>query len=359
MIPPKNAGLAAVVKNGVRQGYTSCCAWEMPKVLNQYGGYLPLHQSVRMHSPYNKQQEVCTVVDAAKPASPFLKWAGGKSQILHEIRKRYPAELGKSIDKYAEPFVGGGAVLFDVLARYTLSEVYISDVNRELIHTYIHIRDRKDEFIHALRNLETEYLNADTDARSTIYYRNRNHFNMLKTGQSTATELSALFIFLNRTCFNGLYRVNRHGAFNVPQGSYKNPTICDEANIRAVSDALRNVEIVCGDYSKARGFIDERTFAYFDPPYRPLSSTASFTAYANDGFGDEQQIALAQFIDEMSERGSWVVASNSDPTNTDDNDDFLDRLYAKHEISRIAASRAINSVGNGRGRIRELLIANG
>jgi DNA adenine methylase len=151
--------------------------------------------------------------------------------------------------------------------------------------------------------------------------------------------------------------VNAHGAFNVPQGSYKNPTICDERNLLRASEKLRNVVIVCADYKESRGFIDKNTFAYFDPPYRPLSATANFTAYADDGFGDEQQIELARFIDEAGERGAWVVASNSDPTNTDDSDDFLDRLYARHEITRIKASRAINSVGNGRGRIRELLIA--
>ena len=298
------------------------------------------------------------MICASKRASPFIKWAGGKSQILTEIRKRYPSELGKSILKYAEPFVGGGAVLFDVLAQYTLSAVYISDINRELIHTYKCVRDRADELISALRGLEKEYLQANENERSIFYYRNRTRFNTLKAKLSTSTELAVLFIFLNRTCFNGLYRVNGHGVFNVPQGSYKKPKICDETNIYAVSNALREVEIICGDYCNAREFIDEYTFAYFDPPYRPLSATASFTAYANNGFDDRQQTELARFIDEMSERGAWVVASNSDPTNTDDGDDFLDRLYSRHEITRITATRAINSVGNRRGQIRELLIAN-
>jgi DNA adenine methylase len=286
---------------------------------------------------------------------PFLKWAGGKSQILDSIRSKYPAGLGATITKYAEPFIGGGAVLFDILGRYNLKEVYISDINRELIRTYISIRDNIDEMIGSLKNLEMHYLTADDDVRKEIYYMARDRFNVLKSMGIESVELASLFIFLNRTCFNGLYRVNSHGAFNVPQGSYKNPTICDERNLLAASEKLQGVTIACSDYKESRGFIDNNTFAYFDPPYRPLSVTANFTAYANNGFGDKQQIELAQFINEISDCGAWVVASNSDPTNTDDGDDFFDRLYAKHEIIRIMASRAINSVGNRRGHIRELL----
>jgi len=289
---------------------------------------------------------------------PFLKWAGGKSQILNSIRSKYPAGLGDSITKYAEPFGGGGAVLFDILGRCNMREIYISDINRELIQTYTAIRDNIGELVYSLKNLEQQYLIAGDDVRKEVYYSARDRFNVLKSMGVESVELAALFIFLNRTCFNGLYRVNAHGAFNVPQGSYKSPTICDKRNLLAVSEKLQGVMIKYADYKDSRAFIDKRTFAYFDPPYRPLSATASFTAYANDGFNDEQQIELARFIDEMSERGAWVVASNSDPTNTDNNDDFFDKIYARHEITRITASRAINSLGNGRGRIRELLIAN-
>jgi len=291
-------------------------------------------------------------------AKPFLKWAGGKSQILNEIRRRYPAGLGASITKYAEPFIGGGAVLFDVISNFSLSDVLICDVNRELIHSYTTIRDNVDLLIDMLQGLESEYLLVNAATRKAIYYNNRDRFNTLKLKQDKSIELAALFIFLNKTCFNGLYRVNSSGGFNVPQGSYKNPTICDEENLRAVSQALSNVEIIHGDYRLSRDFIDENTFVYFDPPYRPLTATANFTAYSGDGFNDEQQIELAQFIDLMSERGACVVASNSDPTNTDENDNFMDKLYSRHNIMRITANRAINSVGSGRGQIRELLIAN-
>ena len=221
------------------------------------------------------------------------------------------------------------------------------------------VRDNVDSLIEILKVLEQEYLPAKADVRKNVYYIKRERFNTLKTLQDETPELAALFIFLNRTCFNGLYRVNAKGGYNVPQGSYNKPCICDEGNLRSASDKLKNVTIVCGNYDAVQDFIDERTFAYFDPPYRPLTTSSSFTSYAQDGFDDAAQASLARFIDEMSGRGAWVVASNSDPTNIDEGDDFFDRLYARHQISRIEANRAINSVGNGRGRIRELLIANG
>jgi len=288
---------------------------------------------------------------------PFLKWAGGKSQILENIRNKYPARLGTAITKYAEPFVGGGAVLFDILGRYNMKEVYISDINKELVQTYRFIRDNIDQMIESLKILEEQYLNADDNVRKEIYYTARDRFNVLKSMDVESVELASLFIFLNRTCFNGLYRVNSHGAFNVPQGSYKNPTICDERNLRAVSDKLKSVNIVCADYKESYNFIDNNTFAYFDPPYRPLSATASFTSYAENGFGDKEQAELACFIDRLSEKGAYVVASNSDPKNANAADDFFDRLYSRHSIARISASRAINSVGSSRGKISELLIA--
>jgi DNA adenine methylase len=291
-------------------------------------------------------------------AKPFLKWAGGKSQILADIRAKYPPGLGGSIRKYAEPFVGGGAVLFDVLNSYTLDSVYISDVNRELVHTYTTIRDNADKLIDILQKIETQYLSAGEIARKTLYYANRDRFNALKLSNDSSIELAALFIFLNRTCFNGLYRVNFRGEYNVPQGSYKRPLICDDGNLCVVSEKLRGVIIVCADYKESASFIDGDTFAYFDPPYRPLTSTASFTAYSQDGFDDRAQAELAQFIDKLSERGAYVVASNSDPKNADERDNFFDNLYAKHIVQRIYAGRAINAVGAGRGRVSELLIAN-
>ncbi|MDR1870584.1 MAG: Dam family site-specific DNA-(adenine-N6)-methyltransferase [Deltaproteobacteria bacterium] len=290
-------------------------------------------------------------------ANPFIKWAGGKSQILEEIKKKFPSGLGDRYSQYAEPFIGGGAVLLEILNNYQLTRIYISDINRELVHAYKTIRDNVKELIELLLELEERYLPANSAERKDIFYQSRDRFNALKAGSDLTTELAALFIFLNRTCFNGLYRVNAKGGFNVPQGRYKNPKICDSANLLAVSAALEGVEIVWGDYQLSSAFIDERTFAYFDPPYRPLSNTANFTSYAKDEFGDQEQIELAHFIDAMRAKGAWVVASNSDPKNSDINDNFFDNLYSKHHISRIEASRAINSHGDSRGRVREILIS--
>jgi DNA adenine methylase len=292
-----------------------------------------------------------------KILKPFIKWAGGKSQILSEIRAKYPRELGETITKYAEPFVGGGAVLFDVLNSFSLESVYISDVNRELIETYKTIRDNPDELIEMLLWLQADFWNGNSDFRKTYFYEKRERFNQLKMAAASGAEVAALFIFLNRTCFNGLYRVNSKGGFNVPMGSYKKPAICDVDKLRAVSERLKSVEIVCGDYKKSREFIDNKTFAYFDPPYRPLSETANFTSYASDGFGDKEQIELAKFIAEMSDRGAAVIASNSDPKNTNASDDFFDKLYSSCIITRIGANRMINSSAGGRGKISEILIA--
>jgi len=294
----------------------------------------------------------------AGAVKPFLKWAGGKTQLLEVIRRHYPPGLGTRVTRYAEPFVGGGAVLFDILGRYRMEAVYISDINWELILTYSALRDHVDELIAVLRGLAEGYLPLSNEDRRDDYYAKRARFNALKAAADDSVELAALFIYLNKTCFNGLYRVNSRGYFNVPMGCYKQPAICDEALLRTVSERLQGVQIVCGEYDEAGDFIDDKTFAYFDPPYRPLSATASFTSYAPTGFDEQQQIELAHFIHAMSRKGAYVMASNSDPKNTDESDDFFDKLYHPLSIIRVPAGRAINSVGSGRGMISELLISN-
>ena len=294
-----------------------------------------------------------------KVVKPFLKWAGGKGQLLNEIERYYPfAEA--NITKYAEPFVGGGAVLFDILSKYDLREVYISDINVELINTYLIIRDDIDTLIKMLYVMQDEFVPLDTDSRRIYYNKKRERFNVLKVNgnESTNIEKAALMIFLNKTCFNGLFRVNKKGLFNVPMGSYKNPMICDERNLRAVSEKLQKVTIVCGDYRESADFIDENTFVYFDPPYRPITDTASFTAYTENLFNDEEQIELARFVDEMHKKGAKVVISNSDPKNSNTEDDFFDNIYSAHKIKRVEATRMINCNSEARGKIKELLISN-
>lgn len=293
-----------------------------------------------------------------KEAKPFLKWAGGKGQLIHEISKYYPFENDKSITKYAEPFVGGGAVLFDILNNYSLEDVYISDNNTELITTYQVIRDDVEKLINLLKDYEIRFNKNGVDGRKEEYYALRSQFNEQKKRKDNDIVIAALMIFLNRTCFNGLYRVNRKGDFNVPLGSYKNPQICNEHNLRAVSERLKNVRIVCGDYKESGSFIDNKTFVYFDPPYRPLTPTANFTSYTKELFDDNNQLELANFVQLLDNKGAKVVVSNSDPKNTNENDNFFEDAYSSQKIRRVRATRMINRNSDRRGKINELLISN-
>ena len=291
-----------------------------------------------------------------KTVKPFVKWAGGKSQLLNDIRAKYP----EKIDKYCEPFVGGGAVLLDVLANCHPKEVLINDINAELANTYSQIKNSIDELIEMLSEMQETFWAKNDNDRKVMYLAKREHFNDLKVNgdEQINLEKAALFIFLNKTCFNGLYRVNRKGLFNVPIGSYKKPPICDAENLRLISGLLKNVQIKCGDYSKCADFIDENTFVYIDPPYRPLTATASFTSYSENEFGDKQQIELGKFVDEISAKGAKVLISNSDPKNSDESDSFFDDLYSNYTIMRVSAKRMINSKATGRGSVNELLICN-
>ena len=292
-----------------------------------------------------------------KSVKPFLKWAGGKGQLLKEIEAYYPFDNGK-ITKYAEPFVGGGAVLFDILSKYDLEQIYISDINAELINAYKTVCYEVDALIDILETKQADFLPLNDEKRKEYYYVQRERFNYLKSNEIFDIETAALLIFLNKTCFNGLYRVNKKGQFNVPMGAYKNPLICDEKNLRAVSEKLQNVTIVCGDYRESADFIDEKTFVYFDPPYRPITDTASFTAYTENSFNDKEQIELARFVDEIHGKGAKVLISNSDPKNIKDDDEFFDEIYSSHNINRVEATRMINSNSEARGKIKELLISN-
>lgn len=294
-----------------------------------------------------------------KNVKPFLKWAGGKGQLLSEIRKYYPFD-GNRFKKYAEPFVGGGAVLFDILSFYNLDEIYISDTNPELINTYRVISDRVDDLVVLLKQYQKEYVPMNTDNRKDYYLKKRQMYNDLKLCEDSEIniEKAALLIFLNKTCFNGLYRVNKKGLFNVPMGAYKNPSICDEKNLLNVSKKLNKVIIRHGDFKESEDFIDKNTFVYFDPPYRPLTETAGFTSYTENVFDDEKQIELAEFVNLVDKKGAKFLVSNSDPKNADENDDFFDELYRDYRISRVKASRMINSKSDSRGKICELLISN-
>lgn len=291
-------------------------------------------------------------------AHPFVKWAGGKTQLLPQIQKHYPHK----IRKYCEPFVGGGAVLFDVLQKCQPEQVLINDVNAQLINTYSQIKNNCVNLIQELSELQQKYTKNSAEENKNFFLEKRARFNELKLhcaeSENENLEKAALFIFLNKTCFNGLYRVNKKGEFNVPHNNAKNPLICDEENLKLCSSLLKNVQMTTGDYSTCRTFIDSDTFVYLDPPYRPLTQTAAFTSYSENNFGDREQIELGKFVEEISEKGAKILLSNSDPKNTNENDNFFDDLYSDFTIERISASRMINSNAKKRGAVSELLIEN-
>lgn len=291
-------------------------------------------------------------------ARPFLKWVGGKGQILDKIRLRYPRDFGKGTNKYAEPFVGGGAVLFDILNTYELDAVFAGDVNAELMNTYRVVRDEPENLLGRLLELQTRYHQLGEEGKKLVYYEERRNFNQRIVSGDTGLEKAALMIFLNKTCFNGLYRVNKDGLFNSPVGRHKKPLICDEEGIVAASNALRKAELVCGDYTMCESFVDKHTFVYFDPPYRPLKGAGGFAGYNSCIFDDSQQVRLAGFVRKLDRKGAGILLSNSDPKNTVPDDTFFEDLYSGFKIYTIDAVRSINRIGTGRGPVKELLITN-
>lgn len=291
---------------------------------------------------------------------PFVKWAGGKGSLLNQLNNYYPLELKEGkIECYIEPFVGGGAVLIDILQNYRVKEAYAFDINLDLINSYNIIRNNIDELIYNLRALEKEYLSLEKDDRKKYFYDIRKQYNSYRLAKDEMSLQKATeFVFLNRTCFNGLYRVNKNGDFNVPMGSYKNPTICDEENLRALSELIKNVNFEYGDYKTSQKYIKKNTFVYFDPPYRPLNVTSGFTSYTKEDFDDENQKELALFYKELNNNNVKVMLSNSNPKNTNKEDCFFENIYKGFNINEVYAKRMINADSSGRGEISELLITN-
>ncbi len=296
---------------------------------------------------------------------PFLKWAGGKTQLLNEFCKRLPPGLKTGhITTYVEPFIGGGAFFFFLAERYSFKQCTICDANQELIIVYRVIRESVNELAEELASFQSVYQENNERGQENLYYETRAAFNRdlpgisIDTFQPSWVERAAQIIFLNRTCFNGLFRVNRKGEFNVPFGRYKNPDILNKDNLNNVAAILKNTRILHGDFTMCRDAIDEHTFVYLDPPYRPLNHTSSFTSYGKSGFSDADQARLAIFYRELDSLGAKLMLSNSDPKNIDPSDSFFDDLYAGYTIERIPARRMINSNGARRGEINELVITN-
>ena len=277
-------------------------------------------------------------------ARPFVKWAGGKTQLLTELLAAAPAQ----IETYYEPFLGGGALFFALQAQGRFKRAVLSDSNEELINAYIHVRDHVEELIHALRVHERKYRSRDAEARAEYYYTIR--------AKRLTCDLggAANLIFLNKTCFNGLYRVNSSGGFNVPHGRYANPMICDEANLRAASEALSTVELRVGDFAEAAAAAGTGDFVYFDPPYVPLSTTANFTSYTSQAFHLADQQRLATTAESLARQGAAVALSNSGHPD-------VASLYRSEAfvLAVVAARRAINSDSSGRQPVPEYLIRAG
>ena len=296
-------------------------------VLRQTKGQIDIEKSIKIISEKPK---------------PFVKWVGGKRQLLKQFREMglYPPDgFNSNTNTYFEPFLGGGAVFFDLLPQHAV----LSDLNNELITTFNVIKNNVEELISLLKK----------------HKHNKEYF--LKVRAQKVFELSELeiasrFIFLNRTCFNGMYRVNSKGEFNVPFGDNKNPLICNVDNLRKVSYVLKNVEIKNQDYKEVLKKAKKGDFIYFDPPYCPMTKTASFTAYTKESFLDKEQVELRDTFFELHKRGCFVMLSNSDAP-------FINKIYSelkdkKIKINKVFAGRAINSKGSGSGKVTEVLINN-
>lgn len=299
----------------------------------------------------------------ANAARPFLKWAGGKTQLLPQLRALFPEGLkAGQLTRYVEPFLGSGAVFFDVMQRYELAEAVLCDVNGDLVLTYQTLQARADDLVAELHRLQTRYAALSAEGQTRFFYEQRDVFNQnrRRTNRDAGEALAraAQFIFLNKTCFNGLYRVNAKGDFNTPAGRYANPTICDVPNLLAVERVLQRAEIRKADFREIDPLVDGNTFVYFDPPYRPISATSSFKAYSKTDFSDREQAELARLFAQLDGRGAALMLSNSDPKNHDPADDFFDRLYAGFTLRRIPAKRMINSVAEKRGAVWEIVVVN-
>ena len=296
---------------------------------------------------------------------PFLKWAGGKSLLINQLDHLFPNELANGlITRYIEPFIGSGAVFFHIVKSYEVDQFFLSDINPELILAYQTIQKNVDDLIPFLLQLETQYLSLDLNTRSNFYYQIRSQFNQnrqqidFENYNCNWLERTAQIIFLNRTCFNGLFRVNSKGEFNVPAGKYKNPTICNEDKLKAVSQVLQKATIYRGDFNSCREYVTNKSLVYLDPPYKPLNKTSNFTSYSTHIFKTSEQLRLRDFYQELDKKGAYLMLSNSDSHNENPLDDFFQQAYQQYKIKKVKANRYINSKTTLRGKINEIVIIN-
>jgi DNA adenine methylase len=309
----------------------------------------------------------------AGKARPIMKWAGGKGQLLERLSAYFPKSLREGdVHTYAEPFLGGGAMFFHVMQAYPIRSAYLLDANEELILLYTAVQRDVDALIDGLGRMAAPYLRLDREARADRYLKVRESFNREKPKvdfkryePSSWVKRAAQILFLNKTCYNGLFRVNRQGGFNVPVGNYVRPSIVNAENLRAASAVLGRAAVKLrlgdfGDLAAKEGLLKPGTFIYYDPPYLPISKTASFTSYSRHAFGPGEQARLAAMFARLDKPGIHQMLSNSDPKNEDPRNDFFEDLYASYRATlfRVPASRSINSDPTRRGRINEIVITN-
>jgi len=279
---------------------------------------------------------------------PFLKWVGGKTKLLSEIEKNLPKNLIKKRFNYVEPFLGGGAVFFHFIQKFDIEKAYLNDLNNKLIDVYSDVRDKNTELIQKLKKLESDYYGSSD--KKTFFLDKRNEFNTIKK----STQKSALFVFLNKTGFNGMYRENSKGEYNIPFGQMKAPVICNKDLLEKTSKLLNDKDITFFSKSFDKLILTEKdTFYYLDPPYRPISKTSSFTDYTKSSFNDKTQFLLKEYCEKIDEKGSLFMQSNSYSE-----DGFFQKLYHNRKINNLKVMRTISADGNKRNKAKEIIIKN-
>lgn len=288
---------------------------------------------------------------------PFVKWAGGKGNLLNILESQLPADFDTQTNvTYVEPFVGGGAMLFHMLITHpNIHRVVINDINKDLIRCYQLVKENPQTLIELLRPFEKRYYELNEDDRRSYFYEVRNEYNNVKL---SADQRAAYLFFLNHTCFNGLYRENANGGFNVPFGRYKKPKICNVDVIMADHKVLSKVDIICGDYKSVFSHLGKGyNFVYLDPPYRRLFGSSNFKEYSKSGFGDKEQEDLKFFCDRLTDKGCKLMLSNSDSTNKDGTS-YFETLYEGYFFNKILAPRFINAYAEKRQKQAEVLVKN-
>lgn len=277
-------------------------------------------------------------------AKPFIKWVGGKGKLISELEKYFP----KKINRYYEPFVGGGALFFYLQQTRNISYSQINDINHKLITAYNQIQRNPKKLILFLKKIEIDYKKLSLEEQREYFYKKREFYNKENLDKLTT---AAHLIFLNKTCFNGMYRENSKGEYNIPFGDQKNPNICDEENVMAVSKSLKNTKITSLPFEESIIDCQKGDFIYFDPPYYPINVTSNFTSYSKNSFGPKEQEKLRDVFVDLAKKGCNVMLSNS-------NTEFIISLYKDFNINEVYAARSINSKASKRGKIKEIVVTN-